>query len=79
MKLDTGEEVSVLPSKIYEDLQPPPTLNNTNMTLTAYGGMPIQPQGICQLTCGLPGHANTSEINFYVTPVDAHPILDSLC
>ena len=75
MKLDTGAEVSVLPSQIYESLLPPPTLNKTNMTLTAYGGMSIQPHGICQLTCGMPGYANTSEINFYVTPVDAHPIL----
>ena len=23
----------------------------------------------------MPGYANTSEVNFYVTPVDAHPIL----
>ena len=74
MKLDTGVEVSALPSKIYEDLWPPPTLNKTNLTLTAYGGMSIQPHGICQLTCGMPGYANTSEINFYVTPVNAHLI-----
>ena len=32
VKLDTGAEVSLLPSKIYEGLQPPPTLNKTNLT-----------------------------------------------
>ena len=45
------------------------------MTLAAYGGTPIRPDGICQLTCSMSGYVNTSEINFYVTPVDAHPIL----
>ena len=75
MKLNTGAEVSVLSSKIYENLQPQLTPNSTSITLTAYGGMSIQPHGICQLSCGMPRYANTSEINFYVTPVDAHPIL----
>ena len=41
VKLDTGAEVSVLPYKIYKDLQPQPTLNSTGMTLTAYRGTPI--------------------------------------
>ena len=45
------------------------------MTLTAYGSMHIQPHEICQLTCSMPGYSNTSEINFYVRPIDAHPIL----
>ena len=77
MKLDTGAEVSVLPSKIYDGLHPKPPLKDTNMTLTAYGGMPIQPNGICKLTCNIPSPVsdNTSVVDFYVTPVNAHPIL----
>ena len=31
VKLDTGAEVSVLPSKIYKDLQPQLTLNSTSI------------------------------------------------
>ena len=45
------------------------------MTLTAYGGMPIQLNGICKLMCDTPASNNMPEVDFYVTPVDAHPIL----
>lgn len=48
-------EVSVLPSKIYESLLPILPLKNTNMTLTVYEGMPIQPNGICKLIRSIPG------------------------
>ena len=75
VKLDTGAEVSVLPSKLYDKLQPKSLLKNTSMTLTAYGGMPIQPNGICKLMCDTPAFSNMPEVDFYVTPVDAHPIL----
>ena len=75
VKLDTGAEVSVLPSKIYDKLQPKPPLKNTSMTLTAYGGMPIRPSGICKLMCDTPASDSVPEVDFYVTPVDAHPIL----
>ena len=74
VKLDTGAEVSVVPSKIYESLNPKPPLRNTSMILSAYGGTPIQPNGICKLTCDTPGSENMPQ-DFYVTPVDAHPIL----
>jgi len=62
-----GAEVSVLPSKTYDKLHLQPSLKDNSMTLTVYGGMPIQPSGYCQMTC--------STAYFYVTPVDAHPIL----
>ena len=75
VKLDTGAEVSVLPFKTYDKLHPQPPLKDTSMTLTAYGGMPIQPSGICQMMCSTPCFDNMPEVDFYVTPVDAHPIL----
>ena len=70
-KLDTGAEVSVLPVKLYEKLQPKPSLKQTSMKLTAYGGTSIQPIGSCQLTCTAPDSANSKTIEFYITPVDA--------
>ena len=45
------------------------------MTLSAYGGTPIQPNGIYKLTCDTPGSENMPQVDFYVAPVDAHPIL----
>ena len=74
-KLDTGAEVSVLPAKLYEKLQPKPSLKQTSMKLTAYGGTSIQPIGSCQLTCTAPDSVNSKTIEFYITPVDAQPIL----
>ena len=74
-KLDTGAEVSVLPVKIYEKLQPKPTLKQTTMKLTAYGGTSIQPIGTCQMTCTAPDSPDSKTIEFYITPVDAQPIL----
>ena len=75
VKLDTGAEVSVLPYEIYENLNPRPPLRNTSMTLSAYGGTPIQPNGICKLTCDTSASEKMPQVDFYVTPVDAHPIL----
>ena len=75
VKLDTGAEVSVLPSKIYQDLDPKPPLKSTGMTLSAYGGMAIQPSGICMLSCDTPASDNIPAVDFYVTSIDAHPIL----
>lgn len=45
------------------------------MKLTAYGGMSIQPCGMCKLTSSTQDFSNTLDVDFYVTAVDAHPIL----
>ena len=74
-KLDTGAEVSVLPLHTYNKLDTKPTLKSTSMNLTAYGGSSIKPSGTCKLTCSNQAKGNTCEVKFYVTPVDAHPIL----
>jgi len=74
-KLDTGAEVNVLPAKLYEKLQPKPSLQQTTMKLTAYGGTSIQPIGTCQLTCSIPDSTCSKILEFYVTPVKAQPIL----
>jgi len=75
VRLDTRAKISVLPSKTYDKLHPQLSLKNTSMTLTAYGGMSIQPSGICQMMCSTPCFDNMPEVDFYVTPVDVHPIL----
>ena len=75
VKLDIGAEVSVLPYKIYEGLKLQPPLKSTGMTLSAYGGMAIQPSGICTLSCDTPASDNIQAVDFYVTSIDAHPIL----
>ena len=64
--------VSVLPTKLYEKLQPKPFLKQTSMKLTADGGTSIQPISSCQLTCTAPDSSITTTIEFYVTP---QPIL----
>jgi len=74
-KLDTGAEVSVLPAKLYEKLQPKPSIQQTAMKLTVYGGTLIQPVGTCQLTCSVPDSTSSKILEFYVTPVYAQPIL----
>ena len=75
VKLDTGAEVSVLPYKIYQGLDPKPPLKSTGMTLSAYGGMAIQPSGICTLSCNTLASDDIAAVDFYVTSIDAHPIL----
>jgi len=74
-KRDTGAEVNVLPSKVYDKLHPKPSLQSTNVKLTAYGGASIQPSGICQLACTSTDSVNSLNVEFYVTPVDAQTIL----
>jgi len=74
-KLNTRAEVSVLPAKVYGNLQPKPPLQPTNMKLTAYGDTSIQPKGTCHLTCTAPDSINPLSVEFYVTPVNVQTIL----
>ena len=71
-KLDTGAEVSVLPRQIYDKLESKLQLKSK---LTACSGLSIIPSGTCKLTCNNQNNASTCEVNFYVAPVNAHPIL----
>ena len=64
VKLDTEVEVSMLPYKIYQDLNPKPPLKSTGMTLSAYGGMAIQPSGSCTLSCDIPASDNIPAVDF---------------
>ena len=45
------------------------------MKLTAYGGTPIHPTGVCHLDCTASDSTNPVSVEFFVTPVDAQVIL----
>ena len=66
--------MSVLPLRLYNELQVKPPLKPTRIRLTAYGGTPITPAGTCKLTCSSLAQ-NRWDVNFYVASVQAHPIL----
>ena len=72
-KLDTGAEASVLPIKAYRRLKNKPTIESTNITLSAYGGSIIKPMGTCNIECQ--GKARSAAVMFYVVPIVAQPIL----
>ena len=80
MKLDTGAEVSVLPARVYKQLQSQDKslkdmlmIKPTNTKLVAYGGADIPVLGTCNILCS---HNETNTpITFYVVEVEGRTVL----
>ena len=74
-KLDTGAQVNVLPRKIYRQLHKKPTIKPANARIMAYGSdmpLPLDGQCVCQVRVR---EGMTKTIRFYITSVQAEPIL----
>ena len=73
VKLDTGAEDNILPLTTYNKLTIKPSLQPTDVKLTAYGGTSLSPIGTCQLNCNVKGSDHI--VQFFVLNVDSQPIL----
>lgn len=74
-KLDTGSEVNILPTRVYEfinkDLRWP--MRSTQVVLEAYGGFKIRPKG--QMSFVAKYGSMESNLNFLIADGDMKPIL----
>lgn len=73
-KLDTGAEVNILPSYVLNSVNIKPKLNETNLSLTAYGDFKLKPEGTLIINCSTEKLKNVP-IQFYIVNVKSKPIL----
>ena len=72
-KLDTGSQVNILPSSIYDTLGRTEPLQNSPGHLTAYNGGSLKTIGYCSMPCSY--RSQTHDLNFYVVQTNSKPIL----
>lgn len=72
-KIDTGAEMNVMPLNIVKDLLPTIELQQTQVTLRAFGGQRIRPNGMCTLKSVYNGMLR--KIKYAVVDLNIMPIL----
>ncbi|XP_063046009.1 uncharacterized protein K02A2.6-like [Engraulis encrasicolus] len=72
-KLDTGADANVLPLSILQKIPGPHQLQPTHITLVAYGGTRLKPEGTVKLTCDVA--RTTTDLLFFITKHSSTPIL----
>ena len=72
-KLDTGAQVNIIPSPIFNKLGISGNLTKPKNKLTAYNGTNLKTHGICTLPCAY--GSQTCDIEFYIVETTSPPIL----
>jgi transposase InsO family protein len=72
-KIDTGAQTNILPLSVYNQLNIKPTLEKTNVKLSAYNGGDIPAIGKCELR--LESKTENYEVAFIVTDTESPPLL----
>ncbi|XP_063219170.1 uncharacterized protein LOC134529224 isoform X1 [Bacillus rossius redtenbacheri] len=72
-KLDTGAAVNTIPSEIFDQIRPEVKIKQTNITLEAFGGSTIKPEGTVTLKCEVKGRK--VDLKFVVVNLQTTPLL----
>lgn len=73
-KIDTGAQCNVIPEHAYEKLSKKPSLQPTNVKITAYGGVRVPIKGTCTMT--IKKNSKNLDAKFFIVAVEkAQPLI----